>query len=127
MDSNRYRVLVVDDNIDSAQSMSLLLELEGHEVTCAHDGHSALDAASAFDPEVVLLDLGLPEINGYEVARRLRAEPRHAGVLLIAISGYGRDQDRAASQEAGFDFHLTKPADPDMVMQLMQQHGPKRA
>lgn len=124
MDAKRYRVLVVDDNIDSAQSMSLLLELEGHEVACAHDGNAALQEAAGFQPQIVLLDLGLPEINGYEVARRLRADPAHAEVLLIAISGYGRDQDRVASQEAGFDFHLTKPADPDVVMRMMQEHGP---
>ena len=127
-----YRVLVVDDNVDSAQSMSLLLQLEGHTVACAHDGVEALQVAEQFGPEVVLLDLGLPRMNGYDVARRLReSPPGGAGSavrpLLVAISGYGREQDRAAAQQAGFDFHLTKPADPDAVMQLMQEHGPRTA
>ena len=127
-----YRVLVVDDNVDSAQSMSLLLQLEGHTVACAHDGIEALQAAEQFQPQVVLLDLGLPRMNGYDVARKLReTEAASAGSvrrpLLVAISGYGREQDRAAAQQAGFDFHLTKPADPDMVMQLMQEHGPRDA
>ena len=124
-----YRVLVVDDNVDSAQSMSLLLQLEGHTVACAHDGLEALQAAEQFDPQVVLLDLGLPRMNGYEVARKLRQSREHdqSRLLLVAISGYGREQDRAAAQEAGFDFHLTKPADPDVVMQMMQEHGPGRS
>lgn len=123
-----YRVLVVDDNVDSAQSMSLLLQLEGHTVACAHDGLEALQTAEQFNPQVVLLDLGLPRMNGYEVARKLRQAREHdqSRLLLVAISGYGREQDRAAAQEAGFDFHLTKPADPDVVMQMMQEHGPSR-
>lgn len=124
----RYRVLVVDDNIDSAQSMSLLLQLEGHTVDCAHDGVEALQRAAEFRPQVVLLDLGLPKMNGYDVARKLREAQAEAGgtarALLVAISGYGREQDRTAAHEAGFDFHLTKPADPDTVMRLMQEHGP---
>jgi CheY-like chemotaxis protein len=110
--------------------MSLLLQLDGHTVACAHDGLEALQSAREFDPQVVLLDLGLPRMNGYDVARQLR-EHEKAGrgdrprMLLIAISGYGRDQDRQAAQEAGFDYHLTKPADPDMVMRMMQDHGPR--
>lgn len=125
--THAYRVLVVDDNVDSAQSMSLLLQLEGHTVACAHDGLEALQVARDFGPEVVLLDLGLPRMNGYDVARQLREHetgeaPR---MLLIAISGYGRDQDRQAAHDAGFDFHLTKPADPDVVMRMMQDNGPR--
>ena len=128
-DPIHYRVLVVDDNVDSAQSMSLLLQLEGHTVACAHDGLEALQTAEQFNPQVVLLDLGLPRMNGYEVARKLRQSREHdqSRLLLVAISGYGSEQDRAAAQEAGFDFHLTKPADPDVVMQMMQEHGPGRA
>lgn len=128
----RYRVLVVDDNVDSAQSMSLLLQLEGHTVACAHDGIEALQMAEQFQPQVVLLDLGLPRMNGYDVARKLREAPADGAQsssprpLLVAISGYGREQDRAAAQQAGFDFHLTKPADPDAVMRLMQEHGPRQ-
>jgi CheY-like chemotaxis protein len=103
------RVLVVDDNVDSAQSMSLLLALEG------------------FQPEVVLLDLGLPRFSGFEVARRLRAAPSGASVLLVAVSGYGRERDRQAAREAGFDLHLTKPADPDEVLRVLAQRHELRA
>lgn len=114
------KVLVVDDNVDSAQSMSLLLGLEGYQVECAYDGEEALVRAQAFGPEVVLLDLGLPRISGYEVASRLRAAPPASRpLLLVAVSGYGRDQDRKAAREAGFDLHLTKPADPDEVLRVL--------
>lgn len=114
------RVLVVDDNVDSAQSMSLLLGLEGYQVECAYDGEQALQCAERFLPHVVLLDLGLPRFSGYEVARRLRggaeADP---SLLLVAVSGYGRERDRQAAREAGFDIHLTKPADPDDVLRVL--------
>lgn len=115
------KVLVVDDNVDSAQSMSLLLGLEGYAVECAYDGEEALARAESFMPEVVLLDLGLPRISGYEVATRLRANAQSTGqpLLLVAVSGYGRDQDRKAAREAGFDLHLTKPADPDEVLRVL--------
>jgi two-component system, sensor histidine kinase len=115
------KVLVVDDNVDSAQSMSLLLGLEGYAVECAYDGEEALARARSFAPEVVLLDLGLPRISGYEVATRLRAGAIDSGepLLLVAVSGYGRDQDRKAAREAGFDLHLTKPADPDEVLRVL--------
>jgi CheY-like chemotaxis protein len=115
------KVLVVDDNVDSAQSMSLLLGLEGYAVECAYDGEEALQRAESFAPEVVLLDLGLPRISGYEVATRLRAasEATRQPLLLVAVSGYGRDQDRKAAREAGFDMHLTKPADPDEVLRVL--------
>jgi two-component system, sensor histidine kinase len=115
------KVLVVDDNVDSAQSMSLLLGLEGYAVECAYDGEEALARAQSFVPEAVLLDLGLPRISGYEVATRLRAAAEASGqpLLLVAVSGYGRDQDRKAAREAGFDLHLTKPADPDEVLRVL--------
>jgi CheY-like chemotaxis protein len=115
------RVLVVDDNVDSAQSMSLLLGLEGYRVECAYDGEQALVGADRFRPEVVLLDLGLPRLSGYEVARRVRAEPTGDDVLLVAVSGYGRERDRQAAREAGFDLHLTKPADPDEVLRVLSE------
>ncbi len=120
-DATSYRILVVDDNVDSAQSMALLLQLEGHQVECAHDGAQALERATAIAPQVVLLDLELPQVNGYEVARTLRGRDGGQALLLIAISGFGRDRDRAAALEAGFDFHLTKPADPDEVIRLVGQ------
>ena len=121
------RVLVVDDNVDSAQSMSLLLGLEGYQVDCAYDGEQALSRAESFRPEVVLLDLGLPRFSGFEVARRLRAEPSGAAMLLVAVSGYGRERDRQAAREAGFDLHLTKPADPDEVLRVLSERRALRA
>lgn len=117
--ASRCRVLVVDDNVDSAQSMSLLLGLEGYQVECAYDGEEALYSAERFAPQVVLLDLGLPRFSGFEVARRLRAEPTGDGLLLVAVSGYGRERDRQAAHDAGFDLHLTKPADPDEVLRVL--------
>lgn len=121
------RVLVVDDNVDSAQSMSLLLGLEGYQVECAYDGEEALVRAESFRPQVVLLDLGLPRFSGYEVARRLRGEPAGDALLLVAVSGYGRERDRQAAREAGFDLHLTKPADPDEVLRVLAERRELRA
>jgi signal transduction histidine kinase/ActR/RegA family two-component response regulator len=118
------RVLVVDDNVDAAQSLKLLLELWGHEVRVAHDGHAAVEAARAFGPEVVLLDLGLPGPDGYEVARRLRELPGGEAACLVALTGYGREEDRSRSAEAGLQAHLVKPADPATLRGLLTQAGP---
>jgi len=104
-----HRVLVVDDNVDGAESVALLLRLFGHEVRVAHDGLAALAAVEAFRPEVVLLDIGLPGMDGLEVARTLRQQPDLKDVLLVALTGYGREEDRRRTQEAGFDVHLVKP------------------
>jgi signal transduction histidine kinase/CheY-like chemotaxis protein len=109
-EAHPLRVLVVDDNVDAADSLGRLLELEGHEVRRVHDGPTALAAADAFRPDVVVLDLGMPGMDGYEVARRLR-DRDEAGVVLVALSGYGRDDDRRRARLAGFDHHLTKPAE----------------
>jgi two-component system, chemotaxis family, CheB/CheR fusion protein len=117
--SPRLRVLVVDDNKDAANSTAKLLGLVGHEVQVAYSGPAALREAVSFRPDAVLLDLGLPEIDGYEVARRLRQEPALAHVRLIALSGYGQDADRQRSQEAGFDAHLVKPAEPQKLAELL--------
>jgi signal transduction histidine kinase/DNA-binding response OmpR family regulator len=114
-----YKVLVVDDNRDAATTLGLLLEASQHEVRLAHDGHGALAAASEFQPDVVLLDIGLPGIDGYEVARRLRAMPLTRDVLIVAISGYGQEEDRKKSQLVGVDYHLVKPVDPDMLQNLL--------
>ena len=105
------RVLVVEDNVDTAAAMSQLLTQAGCDTNVVHDGPAALEAADAFRPEVVLLDIGLPGLDGYEVARRLRADSRHTGLRLVAISGYGQAQDQQRSREAGFDHHLVKPVD----------------
>jgi two-component system CheB/CheR fusion protein len=114
---------VVDDNQDSAETVALLLELWGHEVRVVHDGPSALEAAPLFLPEVILLDIGLPGLDGYEVARRLRRDPRLGQALLIAMTGYGQDRDRRLSQEAGFAHHLVKPVDPVALQELVAQAG----
>jgi PAS domain S-box-containing protein len=113
------RVLVVDDNVDGAQSMGMVLELLGHEVRLAHDGLEALELARAFRPEVAVLDIGLPGMSGYELARRFRAEPALAQTLLIALTGWGSEDDQRKSAEAGFDAHLTKPVDGAAVQQAL--------
>jgi signal transduction histidine kinase/DNA-binding response OmpR family regulator len=107
----RSRVLVADDNVDAAASLAVFLRLAGHEVRLSHDGLDALLAAQAFHADVVLLDIGLPGLDGYEVARRLRAHPDTKGVLLIAVSGYGQEEDRRRCFQAGFDHHFIKPVD----------------
>ncbi len=117
--STGRRVLVVDDNVDSAESLALLLRLKGHEVEVAYDGHGALKTAGSFHPEVVMLDIGLPGLDGYQVASRLRRRRRTATVLLLALTGYGRDEDQLRSLEAGFDHHLTKPVDPQVLYDLL--------
>jgi signal transduction histidine kinase/DNA-binding response OmpR family regulator len=117
----RFRVLIVDDNVDAADSLAMLLGLLGHEVDLAYDGPSALEAAGRFQPQVVLLDIGLPILDGYEVARRLRtASPE---LLLIAVSGYGQESDRERSRQAGFDQHLIKPVDFDVLQGLLASSG----
>lgn len=105
------RILVVDDNLDSAESLALLLGLQGCEVRTASDGPAAIETALSFQPEVVFLDIGLPGMDGYEVARKMRAEPGLDGILLIAMTGYGREEDIREALEAGFDRHLVKPMD----------------
>jgi signal transduction histidine kinase/DNA-binding response OmpR family regulator len=113
------RVLVVDDNVDAADSLGMLLRLGGCEVRLAHDGPAALEAAQAFRPQVVVLDIGLPGMDGYEVARQLRTLPSTRHSVLAAVTGYGRDEDRARSREAGFDYHLVKPVDLDMLQAVL--------
>jgi len=109
-------VLLVDDNADAAHSLALLLSESGHHVTTAADGPAGLAAAKSVIPDVALLDIGLPGIDGYEVARRLKADPRTKHIHLIAVTGYGQDADVAAAFEAGFNDHLLKPADPQKVL-----------
>jgi two-component system CheB/CheR fusion protein len=116
-------VLVVDDNRDAAESLALLLRLDGHDVRVAHDGPAALEAAAAFGPEVVLLDIGLPRMSGHEVAARLLGQPNAGRCLLVAMTGYGQDEDRRRSREAGFDVHLTKPVEPAVLRRLLASGG----
>jgi CheY-like chemotaxis protein len=103
---------VVDDNQDAAQSLGVLLGKWGHEVELAFDGASALEVARTFRPELVFLDIGMPKMNGYEVARRLREDDKLARTRFIVLSGYGAEIDHQRSREAGFDLHLVKPVDP---------------
>ena len=112
------RVLVVDDNVDGAESLATLLKLLGHEVHVAHDGPAALRATADVRPEVVFLDIGLPGMDGYEVARRIR-RPGRTEALLVALTGYGQEEDRRRSREAGFDHHLVKPVDPAVLEDLL--------
>jgi len=112
-------VLVVEDNVDSAEIMGFVLKLGGHETRLAYDGSAALDAARAFQPQVILCDIGLPGMDGYEVAQQLRAQPQFKQARLIALSGYGQHEDRRRAKEAGFDYHLTKPVDPHALAALL--------
>jgi PAS domain S-box-containing protein len=113
------RILVVDDNKDSADSLAMVLRLKGHDIRTAHDGVEALEVANLFHPEIVLLDIGLPKLNGYDVARRIRQQPWGQDVLLIALTGWGKDEDRRLSQEAGFNFHIVKPVDHAVLEELL--------
>jgi signal transduction histidine kinase/ActR/RegA family two-component response regulator len=121
----RARVLLVEDNVDAADSLTILLELLGHDVRVAYDGLAALDAVRAGVPDVVLLDIGLPGLDGYEVARRIRGLAGAERVVLIALTGYGRDEDRARTQAAGFDLHLVKPVDPDALEGVVARCAPE--
>ncbi len=115
------RILVVDDNIDSAESLAMLLEITGHEVRMAHDGREAVNVASAFLPEVILLDIGLPKLNGYEAAREIRQHPWGVKMTLIALTGWGQDEDRQKSKDAGFDSHMVKPVDHIELMKRLEE------
>jgi PAS domain S-box-containing protein len=117
------RVLVVDDNTDAAETLATLLRLDGHETRVCHDGPTALDAAAQFAPEVVFLDIGMPEMDGIEVARRLRQSPGN-GVLLVAVTGWGQPSDRLRTSEAGFNHHLVKPVEGAAVRRLLAEASP---
>jgi PAS domain S-box-containing protein len=116
------RVLVVDDNLDAADSIRKILDLYGHQVRAAYDGRTALTVAEDFHPEVVVLDIGLPGMDGYEVARRLRSMPATRSARIVAVTGYGQEEDRQRSREAGFDQHMTKPVDPDTLNSFVTAH-----
>lgn len=117
--AGRCRVLIVDDDEDTAESLAMLLEANGHHVRMAHDGPAALDAALEYRPDVMLLDIGLPMLNGFEVAERLRKMPEIESTVLVAVTGYGQERDRQRTTEAGFDFHLVKPADFNEVQKIL--------
>jgi CheY-like chemotaxis protein len=118
------KVLVVDDNHDAATSLSMLVTLLGHDVRTGFDGVEALDLAGEFHPDLVLLDLGMPRMDGYEACRRLREQPWGAEAVVVAVTGWGRDDDRRRTQLAGFDQHLVKPVAPDAIVSILSKLEP---
>jgi CheY-like chemotaxis protein len=116
----RLKVLVADDNRDAADSLAMLLELNGHEVIVVHTGEAALTAATRDLPHAMILDIGMPDLSGYDVARRIRATDGGGSVLLVAVTGWGQDDDKVHASAAGFNHHLTKPIDPDHIERLIK-------
>jgi CheY-like chemotaxis protein len=114
------KILVVDDNVDAADSLSMLLQLSGYDLTVAHDGAEALRVLVQEVPDVILLDIGLPGMNGYEVAQRVRELPALAQTRLIAMTGYGQESDKKAAAAAGFDAHLVKPVDYQLLTRMIE-------
>jgi len=114
------RVLIADDNNDAAESLAVLLRLDGHDVAVANDGETALQLFKRTTPDVALLDIGMPHVDGYELARQIRAHSAGSQVLLVAITGWSQEEDVERSREAGFNYHLTKPVEPDAVATLLR-------
>jgi CheY-like chemotaxis protein len=114
------RVLVVDDNPDAVETLSLLLQLRHNAVLTAVDGLEAVEAAAAFQPDLILLDIGLPKLNGYDAARRIREERHDQRLVIVAMTGWGQEEDKRKSKEAGFDQHLVKPVDPGLLDELLE-------
>ena len=121
------RVLVADDNHDAAQMLAVLVRLEGHSVCVANDGHRALEIAEEFRPQVGILDIGMPRMTGHDAARRIRERSWGRTMLLIAVSGWGQSADKRLARDAGFDHHLTKPADFEQVLALLTDSEIPRA
>jgi CheY-like chemotaxis protein len=116
-----FRILVVDDNHDSALSLAMMLSIMGHETRTAHDGESAVATAESFLPDVVLLDIGLPKLNGYEVAQRIRENTWGQSMFLIAVTGWGQEEDRQRSSEVGLNVHMVKPVEPAALERLLSE------
>jgi CheY-like chemotaxis protein len=121
--SKAKRVMLVDDNVDAAESLAQLLALSGHDARTAGDGTQALRLAREFHPDVVFCDLGLPGMNGYEVAKELRSLPFGREMVLAALTGYGQPSDRERSAQAGFDAHLVKPVDPSVIESFLDDYA----
>ena len=119
--ANSLRVLVVDDNRDAVKSLAMVLKLTGHEVETAYDGREAVDAAAMFKPDVVLLDLGLPKINGYDACRQIRDHEWGRNIKIIAVTGWGQEEDRQKTNDADFDRHLVKPVKPAVLLELLAE------
>lgn len=116
---NRFRILVVDDNHDSALSLAMMLSIMGHDTRTAHDGETAVATAESFLPDVVLLDIGLPKLNGYEAAQRIRESAWGRSMFLIAVTGWGQEEDRQRSSEVGLNVHMVKPVEPAALERLL--------
>jgi PAS domain S-box-containing protein len=127
MPTTSHRVLIVDDNRDAAASLGMLLRITGNEIQTVHDGLAAVEAAASFRPDVVLLDIGLPRLNGYDACRRIREQPWGKAMLLVALTGWGQEEDRRLSKDAGFDHHLVKPVDFAALMGLLAERKPAPA
>jgi len=123
--SSRLRILVADDNHDNANSCALLLELSGHDVRIAYSGGAALEIAAEFRPQLALIDIRMPEMNGYELARRMRAEKWSKDAVLVAVTGLGYDADKREAASAGFDHHLAKPFGLDALKPLFARCSPR--
>jgi CheY-like chemotaxis protein len=118
------RIVVADDNRDAADSLAMLLKMDGHDVTVVYDGPQALAAIRQKSPDVALLDIGMPGMNGYEVARAVRSDYARDSLMLVAVTGWGQQADIAAAKAAGFDRHFTKPIDPDQLAAMMVNAAP---
>ena len=120
----RLRILVVDDNVEGGHLLSALLSQRGHDVVVATSGEDALRVATQFLPHVGMLDIGMPGMNGYTLAGHFRSDPLHRNMYLVAVTGWGQEEDRQKAFEAGFDAHVTKPADPDELVVLLAARFP---
>ena len=125
-DAQSLRILVVDDNIDGADVLSVMLSDEGQQVRTAYDGREAMDAASRERPDLVFLDIGLPKLDGYEVARLMRADPGLKDTYLVALTAFGSQADKAKALEAGFDMHVIKPIDPATIYAVLEMARKRR-
>jgi CheY-like chemotaxis protein len=119
------KILVADDNVDSAQSLAILLQILGNEVHTAHDGREAVDAATTLQPDLALLDIGMPRLNGYEACRRIREQPWAKSTVMVALTGWGQIEDVRRSEQAGFDHHLVKPVEPAALEKLLASLQPR--
>jgi CheY-like chemotaxis protein len=117
--TSSLRILIADDNRDAAESLAALLRMVGHDVRIAYDGVEALGLASEYRPDAIVLDIGMPKMNGYDVAKKLRAEPTGQQMTIIALSGWGQEEDKRRSREAGIDHHLVKPLEPTSLLQVL--------
>ena len=115
------RILVVDDNEDGANSLGQMLEMMGNEVRVAHDGLAAIEAAEESRPQVILLDIGMPKLDGYDACRRIREQPWGKDTLVVALTGWGQDEDRRRTSEAGFDYHLVKPVESGQLVKVLAE------